>query len=128
MSSKRVPLAIVQTADNTRSKSLNRRVRQQELVRITTENETLLQRLQQKTSHYNVFEWELQRKKQEKMLKKICYYPPSLIQHKRPSRMRSRRARIGVPADPNREIYQYYQNNVLKNEDTPAKEDNDILD
>jgi len=69
--------------------------------RITEENDALLKRLQEKTSHYNVFEWELDRKKQVKMLKKICYYPPSLVKK---SRLRSKR-RI----DPNFEVFQYYQ-------------------
>jgi hypothetical protein len=46
-----------------RSRSLNRNVRQKEMARITEENETMLRRLQEKTSCYNVFEWELDRKK-----------------------------------------------------------------
>ena len=71
--------------------------------RITNENENLLKRLQEKSSFYNVFHWEIERKKQEKMLKKICYYPPSLLKK---SRMRSKRGKNQY--DPNSEVFQYY--------------------
>jgi hypothetical protein len=64
----------------------------------------LLKRLQEKTSCYNVYDWEVDRKKQVKMLKKICYYPPSLVKK---SRMRSKRLASGK-IDPNFEVYQYY--------------------
>ena len=96
--SKRAPVTNVQM--QMRSSSLNRRVRQKELVRITNENECLLKRLQEKTSHYNVFEWRVERKKQVKMIKKICYYPPSLLKK---SRLKSRR--IDTGGDPNYELY-----------------------
>jgi hypothetical protein len=75
--------------------------------RITEENENLLKRLQEKQSNYNVFEWELDRKKQVKMLKKICYYPPSLTKK---SRLRSKRHHGKI--DPNFEVFQYYQQNL----------------
>lgn len=78
------------------------------MARITEENETMLRRLQEKTSCYNVFEWELDRKKQVKMLKKICYYPPSLVKK---TRLRSKR-HGKRELDPNYEVYQYYQNNL----------------
>ncbi len=42
------------------------------------------------------------------MLKKICYYPPSLTKK---SRLRSKRQHNGK-IDPNFEVYQYYQQNV----------------
>ena len=74
--------------------------------RITEENENLLKRLQEKQSCYNVFEWELDRKKQIKMLKKICYYPPSLTKK---SRLRSKRHHTqNGKIDPNYEVYQFY--------------------
>lgn len=73
--------------------------------RITEENENLLKRLQEKQSCYNVFDWETDRKKQIKMLKKICYYPPSLIKK---HRLRSKRVRGSNGIDPNYEVYQYY--------------------
>ena len=64
---KRVPLTNLNLSmdNNSRSKSLNRGVRQKELQRITNENENLLKRLQEKSSLYNVFHWEIERKKQE---------------------------------------------------------------
>jgi hypothetical protein len=76
--------------------------------RITEENENLLKRLQEKQSCYNVYDWELDRKKQVKMLKKICYYPPSLTKK---SRLRSKRQPHGK-IDPNYEVYQFYQQNM----------------
>jgi hypothetical protein len=81
-------------------------VRQREIARIAEENEGILKRLQERTSHYNVFEWELDRKKQVKMLKKICYYPPSMVKkHRHKSKRRKE-------LDPNTEVYQFYQQNL----------------
>lgn len=92
-----------------RSKSLNRGARQREIQRITNENEVLLRRLQDKQSTYNVCEWEIERKKQEKLLKKICYYPPRLLKK---SKLRSKRGANPLnSSDPNFELYQYYQTN-----------------
>lgn len=88
--------------NNLRSKSLNKNVRQREMVRITEENENLLKRLQEKQSCYNVIEWEIDRKKQIKMLKKICYYPPSMASQK-PRRRGKKRAQQGL--DPNYEVF-----------------------
>jgi hypothetical protein len=83
--------------------------------RITEENENMLKRLQEKTSQYNVYDWEVDRKKQVKMLKKICYYPPSLVKK---SRLRSKRhhdiqshSKAGG-IDPNYEVYNFYQSNL----------------
>ena len=77
------------------------------MARITEENENMLKRLQEKQSCYNVFDWEMDRKKQVKMLKKICYYPPSLSTQK-PKRRGKKRNNM----DPNYEVFQYYQNNL----------------
>jgi hypothetical protein len=107
-------------AANARSKSLNRNMRQRELNRITEENDALLKRLQEKTSCYNVIDWEQDRKKQVKMLKKICYYPPSLI--KKQHRIRGKR-RI----DPNYEVFQFYQQN-MKGEDSDDQEPGQYTD
>jgi len=93
-----------------RSRSLNRNVRHREMQRITDENENMLKRLQEKQSCYNVYDWEVDRKKQVKMLKKICYYPPSLVKK---SRMRSKRhGTVNGKIDPNYEVFQYYQQNL----------------
>jgi hypothetical protein len=56
-----------------------------------------------------VFEWELDRKKQVKMLKKICYYPPSMIKR----RHKSKKRRAVGDMDPNTEVYQFYQQNLI---------------
>jgi ribosomal protein S16 len=76
--------------------------------RITKENEALLKRLQDKSSHYNVVSWEGQRRKQEKMIKSICYYPPSI--RKKTSRSRGSRIRGGLnlSVDPNTKIFNLY--------------------
>lgn len=68
-----------------------------------------MKRLQEKTSCYNVYDWEIDRKKQVKMIKKICYYPPSLVKR---SRLRSKRAQGAAGIDPNYEVYNYYQSNL----------------
>lgn len=78
--------------------------------RITEENENILKRLQEKQSCYNVIDWELDRKKQIKMIKKICYYPPSLTKK---SRLRSKRLHThNGKIDPNYEVFQFYQQNM----------------
>jgi len=47
-----------------------------------------------------VFEWELDRKKQVKMLKKICYYPPSMVNKKHRHKSKHKRQ-----VDPNLEVF-----------------------
>eukprot|EP00347_Sterkiella_histriomuscorum_P013852 403363119 len=92
-----------------RSKSLNRGVRQKEYQRITNDNEFLLRRLQDRSSHYNVCDWEIERKKQEKLLKKICYYPPNFFKKKN---RKSKHGKSILGNDPNQEIFHYYQSNL----------------
>ena len=48
--------------------------RKQEIQRITMENESLLQRLQEANSAYNVYDWDNERKEAVKRVKNICYY------------------------------------------------------
>ncbi|CDW80981.1 UNKNOWN [Stylonychia lemnae] len=97
------------STQSARSKSLNRGIRQKEFQRITNENEQLLRRLQDRQSFYNVFQWEIDRKKQEQILKKLCYYPPNFF---RKSKNKSKRLGLSLlGADPNQEIFQYYQTN-----------------
>jgi hypothetical protein len=62
----------------------------------------MLKRLQEKQSVYNVFEWEIERKKQVKMLKKICYYPPPMVKSRRRGKKRNQ---FGGAVDPNMEVY-----------------------
>ncbi len=88
--------------------------------RITEENDALLRRLQEKTSCYNVYDWEQDRKKQIKMLKKICYYPPSLIKKQR---LKSKR-RI----DPNYEVFQFYQQNMKQGSEDENEEPRQYID
>eukprot|EP00003_Mantamonas_plastica_P023389 TRINITY_DN41_c0_g2_i1.p1 TRINITY_DN41_c0_g2~~TRINITY_DN41_c0_g2_i1.p1 ORF type:complete len:292 (+),score=109.87 TRINITY_DN41_c0_g2_i1:195-1070(+) len=75
------------TLDNHRSgyrvQSLRKTLRKQELQRITEENLNLLKRIQQKEPHYNHLQWKQERKQNERMLKNICEYPPSLIESKK---------------------------------------------
>jgi len=59
-------------------KSLNMGARLQTERRIMEENERMLGRLQDQNSHYNVYDWELDRKENVKRVKAICYYPPSM--------------------------------------------------
>ena len=44
-------------------------------MKITTENQSILRRLQEKSSYYNVVDWEDDFKKRESILKKMCEYP-----------------------------------------------------
>ena len=55
------------------------------------ENESLLKRLQDSNSFYNVDDWEFQRKENVKRIKNICYHPPSLLKHKKGKRRKSRK-------------------------------------
>jgi hypothetical protein len=67
--------------------------------------------LQEKASHYNVYDWVLERKKQERMIKKICYYPPSLLKkHHGRKASKNHHNHLGTTGkDPNYEIYSLYQ-------------------
>ena len=67
------------------------------------ENEKMLSRLQDQGSHYNVYDWELDRKESIKRVKAICYYPPSLLKkskRKGYKRAKTTRARGDEP-EPN---------------------------
>ena len=61
------------------TKSLNQGARNIESQRIALENEQILKRLQEKNSVYNVYDWEHQRKKQENLVRNICYHPPGIL-------------------------------------------------
>ncbi len=47
--------------------------------RIMEENEKLLERLQNRQSNYNVFEWENKRKLELQDIKRICKFDPTPI-------------------------------------------------
>eukprot|EP00347_Sterkiella_histriomuscorum_P004050 403361935 len=101
---------------NNRSKSLNRTVRQKEVDRIQLENSDMLKRLQDQKSNYNAHLWKQDRKQKVKMIKQICYYPPTLL--KKSSKLRNKRRNImsggGLYSDhnPNETIYQMYQQQI----------------
>lgn len=53
-------------------------MRKRELVKITIENQAIMQRIQQKKSAYNIRYWEKNREENEKLISNICEYPPSI--------------------------------------------------
>merc|ERR1719198_852317 len=57
------------------TRSLNKEKRRRELVRITNENQKLLQRIQKKEPYYNHFEWHMQTIQNEKYKRMIQEYP-----------------------------------------------------
>lgn len=61
-------------------KSLNRDRRKQELIRITEENQRILQRLQDKKPIYNMSQWAKEDSKRIKVVQNICEYPYQLRQ------------------------------------------------
>jgi len=103
------------------SKSLNIGSRMTTERRIMEENERMLNRLQDQNSHYNVYDWELDRKQSIKRVKAICYYPPTMIRKKGRSRggKRSKTARMftSEPEEPNRKIFDAYQESMRKSSD-----------
>jgi hypothetical protein len=59
-------------------RSLNREARKKELMKITQENQRILQRLQEKKPHYNVTKWAHEDNDRRKLLHNICEYPYQL--------------------------------------------------
>eukprot|EP00164_Ancoracysta_twista_P001578 GFYU01002067.1.p1 GENE.GFYU01002067.1~~GFYU01002067.1.p1 ORF type:complete len:225 (-),score=32.01 GFYU01002067.1:524-1198(-) len=59
-------------------RSLNKEYRKRELMRITSENQAILKRIQHKEPYYNHLQWEEDRKQNEVYLSMICNYPVSL--------------------------------------------------
>lgn len=60
---------------NLQKRSLNKESRKRELLKITMENQTILRRLQDKQSNYNINKWEEEAHEKRKILKNICEYP-----------------------------------------------------
>lgn len=56
-------------------RSLNREARKRELMRITQDNQKLLQRIQARQPTYNHLLWEQQREQNEVLCERICRYP-----------------------------------------------------
>lgn len=65
-------------SSSTRRKSLNIEARKRQNMRIVTENQALLKRLQGKQPSYSVYKWEEERKNTEKRLRNICEFPYTL--------------------------------------------------
>ena len=95
-------------------KSLNMGARLQTERRIMEENERMLGRLQDQGSHYNVYDWELDRKEGVKRVKAICYYPPSMTKEKKKKTRRSNRTagRMASGEEPNRKLFDMYQDGI----------------
>ena len=68
------------------------------------ENESLLQRLQEANSTYNVYDWDNERKEAVKRVKNICYYEPTCkmsMQKKKYKRRAASTRRGGAPSGRN---------------------------
>lgn len=73
--------------------SLNKVSQDNEMKRIMQENEALLRRLQSRESNYNVDSWVRDRRKQERQIRKLCKYEPSISTAKSFSNIRRARRR-----------------------------------
>ena len=81
-----------------------------------SENEALLKRLQEQNSHYNVYDWEHERKQTVRMVKNICYYPPSLLKKKGVKKSTRRTAGYeSAKNEPNRQLFELYQKSLREN-------------
>ena len=99
------------------SKSLNMGKRAREEEKIASENNRMLNRLQDQGSYYNVYDWELDRKQAVKRVKAICYHPPSMIKKKigRSTRNKASRTMFQSEHDePNRRMFDLYQDSIRK--------------
>jgi len=62
-----------------RAQSLNGRVRRKELLRITKENKSILERLKNKKSSYDAKRWNAENTERERLLRNMCEYPYNLV-------------------------------------------------
>ena len=62
----------------------------------------MLKRLQEQSSVYNVYDWEHERKRQVKLVKNICYHPPSLLKNQSRKKKRKHSAVDTSKNEPNR--------------------------
>ena len=74
----------------------------------------MLKRLQERNSVYNVYDWEHDARKQVKLVKNICYHPPSLLGSESRKKKRKGRESDGLIAsnEPNRQLYDLYQTSL----------------
>jgi len=66
--------------DVKKEKTLNKEYRKQNLIRITMENQAILQRLQDRKSHYSRQKWFKDRATAEQYMKLSCQHQPVLLQ------------------------------------------------
>ena len=66
------------SGSGTKKATLNKGARVNEMKRIMQDNEFMLKRLQDRTSTYNVFAWENDRKQQVRTLRRISKYDLSI--------------------------------------------------
>lgn len=71
----RNPSASVPPKENRGPVSLNKDFRRQELIRITSENQAILKRIQKAQPVYNHVEWERSHKQNSSYMKNACEYP-----------------------------------------------------
>ena len=88
-----------------------------------SENEALLKRLQEQSSVYNVYDWEHQRKQQVKMVKNICYHPPSLLKKSRKKSTRRGSGFESAKNEPNRQLFELYQTSLRASQQDPSAMD-----
>merc|ERR1719473_788186 len=63
-------------------RSLNKEARRRELLRITADNQAILQRIQKRQPFYNHMEWESQRTQNERYIAMISQFPEQYEQNR----------------------------------------------
>lgn len=71
-----------------------------------------MKRLQDQNSVYNVYDWEHARKQQVKLVKNICYHPPSLLKKSRKKSIRRGTGFESAKNEPNRQLFELYQSSL----------------
>ena len=79
--------------------------------------------MQEQNSVYNVYDWEHDRKQKIKMVKNICYYPPSIIKKRGLKKNRRGSGFESAKNQPNRQLYDLYQQSLRMSVD-PLSEAN----
>ena len=69
---------------------------------------------------YNVYDWLHQRRDQVKLVKNICYHPPSLLKKSRGRSTKRGSAFVSAKNEPNRQIFELYQNSLRASQDQNA--------
>jgi len=77
------------------AQSLNRSKRKKDLMRITQENQAILQRIQLKEPFYNHLEWAQSRKENKKYMRQHCVHPPPGTKKKESKFAKQLRGQVG---------------------------------